>query len=75
MMYRYMMIWTPFSNTLGDDIKGTGNSHRFEGGDYCVVNQYSKSLICRADQTKEREQVALLSFFKLCYLYSSISIF
>lgn len=38
MMYRYMMIWTPFSKTLGDDIKGTGNSHRFEGGDYGVVN-------------------------------------
>ena len=67
MMYRYMMIWTPFSKTLGDDIKGTGNSHRFEGGDYGVVNQYSKSLIYKADQTKEREQVALLSFFKLCY--------
>lgn len=74
MMYRYMMIWTPFSKTLGDDIKGTGNSHRFEVGDYGVVNQYSKSLIYRADQTKEREQVALLSFFKLRYLYSSIPI-
>lgn len=74
MMYRYMMIWTPFSKTLGDDIKGTGNTHRFEGDDYGVVNQYSKSLIYRADQTKEREQVALLSIFKLCYLYSSIPI-
>ena len=35
MMYRYMMIWTPFSKTLGDDIKGTGNDD-CSGGGLCV---------------------------------------